>query len=104
MHRELFLQIIDHGPLPGKAAVLSCRAKRAVRVSLRCNRPENARNLALVFVISLCGHVPRGIEFVIPGSHEELYVVVCVLSTVDPASARIDFIVSVVERISNASG
>src|SRR5258707_15250550 len=104
MHRELFLQVIDHCPLSSEAAVLSCPAKSRVRVRLGSNRTENAWNFALVFVISLCSHVPGLIEFVIPGRHEELHVVVGVLSAVDPARARIDFIVSVVERISNAGG
>src|SRR5882762_9042133 len=104
MHRELFLQVIDHSPLSSKTTILARGAKCGVRVGLRSNRTENAWNFALVFVISLCSQVPGLIELVIPGRHEELHVVVSVLSAVDRARARIDFTVSVVERISNAGG
>lgn len=48
--------------------------------------------------------MPGLIEFVIPGGHKELHVVISVLAAVDPARARINFIAAVIERISDASG
>ena len=84
MRRKFLLQMVDGGPLRCETFDLSESAIGTVGMRLRWNRSKDTGYIALVVVVSLGRHVPGRIEFVISGGHEQLQVVVSVLSALMP--------------------
>jgi hypothetical protein len=82
VRRKFLLQMVDGGPLRCETFDLSESAIGTVGMRLRWNRSKDTGYIALV--VSLGRHVPGRIEFVIPGGHEQLQVVVSVFSALIP--------------------